>query len=70
MSQQSQPMTDESLMPYGKFKGKALKDVPDYYLMFIWENHDLKGPLYDYISTNLNAIKENIENSKQIKPKK
>lgn len=55
------PMTDESLMPFGKHKGKAMANVPAHYLLWLWENADLRDPLKAYISENLEVIKDEIK---------
>ena len=57
------PMTDQSLMPFGKYKGKALANVPAHYLMWLWENTDLRDPLKTYIYNNLDVIKDEIKKS-------
>lgn len=66
-------MTDLDLMPFGDHKGKPLKEVPDGYLMFLW-NHfgtDYKSgalkpkqnlqKVMVYIENNLEAIKANVK---------
>ena len=51
-------MDDNSLMPFGDHAGKKLKDVPDDYLIFLydeesgWIEREHPG-LYDYIEENL-----------------
>lgn len=32
------PLTDDSLMPYGKHKGKPMQDVPADYLLWLYDN--------------------------------
>lgn len=53
-------LTDESLMPFGKFKGKPLQDVSPSYLHWLWENsigsEDRFGVL-SYIERQMDAIK-------------
>jgi uncharacterized protein (DUF3820 family) len=53
---------DETIMPFGVHKGKKLKDVPDDYLLFLYQSTNIYGELKDYIKDNLEAIKENIKN--------
>ena len=55
-------MSDDSLMPFGKHKGKKLIYVPASYLHWLWTN-GLKSqaktdPLAQYIEENLDALKE------------
>lgn len=52
-------LTDESTMPWGIHAGKKMEDVPDRYLLFIYETKRVKsGPVYDYIVENLDVIKQ------------
>ncbi len=51
--------TDDSIMPFGKHKGEKLIDVPDDYLLWLYEN-DKAGRLSDYIEDNLDAILANV----------
>lgn len=61
------PMTDESLMPFGKYKGKKMAEIPDYYLLYMWDNFNLRDPLRQYIAENLEVIKVNIQRSQEKK---
>lgn len=60
-------MNDKSEMPFGKYKGVKLEDVPDEYLLWLYndgemETHTTKRKeLFDYIVDNLDAIKLNVE---------
>ena len=54
-------MTDDSLMPFGKHRGKKLIEVPDSYLFWLSKENRVTGELHDYIEDNLDAIKENIK---------
>lgn len=58
-------MSDESLMPFGKYKGVRLAEVPDAYLLWIYENNKCSGGLKNYIEDNLEAIKENIKRAQR-----
>jgi uncharacterized protein (DUF3820 family) len=50
-------MDDDSLMPFGKHKGKKMANVPGEYLLYIYENNMCYGELYQYIKDNLDVIK-------------
>jgi hypothetical protein len=57
--QQAKVFDDNSLMPWGKYKGVPLKDVPANYLLWLWENgvYSEKGkPLHNYISAAFSAL--------------
>ncbi len=55
-------LTDNDKMPFGKFEGKKLSDVPDEYFLFCFENgfFDSRAALKLYVIDNLAAIKKNI----------
>ncbi len=42
-------------MPFGKFKGQAISELPDYYLLWITENLDLREPLRGYIFAEIKS---------------
>lgn len=50
-------MTDSDLMPWGKYKGNRMIDVPASYLLWLWDN-DKAGDssVYDYIADNLDVL--------------
>jgi hypothetical protein len=58
-------LTDNSIMPFGEYKGKKLANVPDEYLIFIYENFNLYPNLRKYIEDNMNSILANIERKKK-----
>ena len=41
-------MTDESILPFGKYKGKQLKDIPDSFFIYLYDRKQLKGELKEY----------------------
>lgn len=49
-------MNDESLMPFGKFKGKKLEDVPASYLIWLYDENKCSGELKQYIKDNLDVL--------------
>ena len=61
------PLTDESICPFGKHKGKKLGNVPASDLLYMWENYKLYGDFKQYIEDNLDVIKSQIafENKKR-----
>ena len=60
-------LEDDSLMPSGKHKGTKMKDVPDNYLLYIYENDMVGERVATYIEKNLDSIKANV---KRLKDKK
>lgn len=52
-------LEDDSLMPFGKFQGTPMKDVPASYLFWCWCNAsgECSHMVKDYIKRNLAALK-------------
>lgn len=53
-------LTDTSLMPFGKYKGILMQDVPVHYLHWVWHNTfsaDYSVDVHNYIRENLNTLK-------------
>lgn len=57
-------LTDESIMPFGKYRGKKLIDVPDAYLLWLWDNGVNQLDLKAYIEDNLAALRLKIRSAK------
>ena len=53
-------MTDESIMPFGKYNGEKMANVPPDYLLFIYDNGRLFGGVAEYIKENLDVLKAEI----------
>ena len=52
------PFNDESIMPFGKFKGIKMANVPASYLLWLYANGtNLQYNLKNYIEENLDALK-------------
>ena len=54
-------MTDESIMPIGKYKGEKMANIPPEYLLWLYENGNIYGELKNYIKDNLDVIKAEID---------
>ena len=55
------PLQDTDKMPWGKYKGVPMQDVPAQYLHWLWSNgkeHDKVCSVADYIRRNLEALKQ------------
>lgn len=48
-------MDDQSPMPFGKYKGRKMEDVPASYLLWFREQGGI-GPVREYIEENLQAL--------------
>jgi hypothetical protein len=55
-------LTDQSPMPFGKFKGKPMADIEASYFHFLWTKWGMKNhkdsPVADYVRRNLDALKQ------------
>jgi uncharacterized protein (DUF3820 family) len=54
-------MNDESLMPFGKYKGDKMANIPADYLLWLYENSKVYGEVKQYIKDNLDVIKSEIQ---------
>lgn len=50
-------LTDESLMPFGKYKGEKMANVPASYLIWIYENNKCTKEVALYIADNWEVLK-------------
>lgn len=50
-------LTDKSKMPFGKYEGKAMVDVPASYLIWLYENDKCSASVKNYIKDNIDALK-------------
>lgn len=63
-------LTDNSRMPFGKYKGKRMQDVPGSYLDWLLGELEVKEGLlygnslrvYNYIIENIDAIQQEAKN--------
>lgn len=53
-------MKDTDPMPFGKYKGKPMQDVPASYLHYLWTSGLSKTdePVANYIRENIDALKK------------
>lgn len=54
-------LEDTDKMPFGKYKGEMMQEVPSSYLHWLWTNgkeHDKKCPVADYIRRNIMALEK------------
>jgi uncharacterized protein (DUF3820 family) len=49
-------LTDESIMPFGKYKGYSMENVPASYLIWLYENDKCNNQVRDYIKENLDFL--------------
>jgi len=61
----SQSFTDETPMPWGKYKGTAMANVPADYLIWLYENNKAHGKLLYYIHRNMDVLRADAAREKQ-----
>jgi uncharacterized protein (DUF3820 family) len=54
-------MTDNDLMPFGKYKGEKMANVPPEYLLWFFEPGNGYATVRGYVRDNLDVIKAEIE---------
>jgi len=60
------PFTDDSIMPFGEFKGERIVDVPDSRLLFYWGENKVAFQFQQgraLMSESMLAVMEYIEDS-------
>ena len=55
-----QKMNDDSLMPFGKYQGEKMANIPASYLLWLFENSKCYGEVKAYIKGNLDVLKAEI----------
>lgn len=61
----AEELKDDSLMPSGKHKGTKMIDVPAEHLLYIYENMNIREDVKKYIQSNLDVIKQQVQNNKK-----
>lgn len=54
-------LNDDSLMPWGKYKGTKMANVPADYLQWLYDNDKCSGNVKAYIEDNLDVIELEIK---------
>lgn len=49
-------LTDNSPMPYGKYRGTAMANVPADYLLWLYDNNKCTPPVAKYIDDNMDVL--------------
>lgn len=58
-------LNDNSPMPWGKYKGEKMANVPADYLMWLHDNNKCSGAVRAYIEDNLDVIEIEIKRKKK-----
>ncbi|MDR1223260.1 MAG: DUF3820 family protein [Tannerella sp.] len=54
-------LTDSSLMPFGRYKGEKMANVPARYLMWLYDNKKCNDDVKGYIEDNMDVLKAEIK---------
>ena len=54
-------MTDESIMPFGKYKGEKMANIRPDYLLWLLENGNVYGKLRQYLVENKDVFESEIK---------
>lgn len=54
-------LTDESLMPWGKYKGDKMENVPASYLLWCYESGKCSKDVKDYIKDNIDVLNSEVK---------
>ncbi len=49
---------DNSLMPYGKYKGEKMANIPSFFLIWLYDNNKCNGEVGQYIKDNLDVLRK------------
>lgn len=58
-------MTDKSLMPFGKYKGEPMINVPPDYLIWLYDEGKCFGELKEYIKDNMDVLKKELKSQRK-----
>ncbi len=63
MQEEIRELTDECTMPFGKYKGYKMEDVPAGYLLWLSDESDNPSPMIvKYVNTHRTYLREEAEN--------
>jgi uncharacterized protein (DUF3820 family) len=53
-------LTDEDLMPWGKYEGVPMEDVPAQYLLWCYHNDKISDEVKEYVEENMDALEKEL----------
>jgi len=56
-------LSDTDKMPYGKYKGEDMADVPAAYLIWLYDNNKCTKEVEAYVSENLDVLQKEIDDA-------
>lgn len=54
-------LTDNGLMPYGKYKGTRMEEVPASYLLWLYDNEKCSTDVKKYIEDNIDVLNDEVK---------
>jgi uncharacterized protein (DUF3820 family) len=54
-------LTDKSPMPFGRYKGEKMANVPAQYLVWLYDNKKCDDDVRGYIENNMDVLKVEIK---------
>lgn len=60
----SKTLDDYDKMPFGKYKGVEMINVPASYLLWLYNNEKCSGAVLNYIVDNMDVLEKEVEASK------
>ncbi len=55
------PLLDTSPMPFGKYKGDKMENVPASYLLWLYDNNKCNNQVQDYIKDNYDVLQHELK---------
>ena len=55
-------LNDNSLMPWGRFKGRKMANVPADYLLWLYRENKASGDVLEYINDNWTVLLHEVQN--------
>lgn len=56
-------LNDNSPMPYGKYQGREMANVPAEHLLWLWENDKCCKDVREYIEDNMDVLEKELKES-------
>lgn len=57
-------LNDSSFMPFGKWTGTRMANVPADYLLWLYDNKKCNAEVAEYIKENIDVLKKQVEEEK------
>ena len=57
-------LTDNSPMPFGKYKNQKMANVPASYLLWLYDNDKCNSYVKEYIEDNLDVLRVEVDREK------